>query len=887
LRVGRSSLELIEGLLMKTQPISPRILIGLLLIVWLAVPAGARGPIRATFFTIYPAALGTQLDNLPNKTGHCGVCHYDFNGGGTRNPYGAAVEAIYDNNGKDAVAAINGVRGADSDTDGFSNDTEITNVLSYANTPTFPGLKISNTNLVRNIALSLIQNFLTPSTATDETPPVVQVSFPNGGQNLVANRITNVTWTITDASPMASVNVFVSLDNGATYQQVGREVGSSPFAWVPADRPTTQARIRVVATDIFGNTGFDSSDAVFSIVSPPFTNGHGVATTLRDFDMPGTQPFEHGAEFAASASCGACHGGYDQAVEPYFNWQGSMMANASRDLLFQANMAIANQDAANSGDLCLRCHLPRGWLGGRSVPTDGSRMQPADGDGVSCALCHSMTDPNYLVGINPTNDLAVLAGLTFPGTEYGNGMFVVDPSGVRRGPYADATLGHASLGSPFHRSAAFCGTCHDVSNPVFQNDGAGNYVANAFDARATTFSPHGIGPVERTYSEWLHSDYAKPQGVYAPQFAGNRPDGRVSTCQHCHMRSASGFVADPVGNPGVAERPDIGVHDLTGGSAWMTGLLTNLFPGEVNQAAIEAGIARSIQLLTNAATLAVADAGGQLKVTVTNECGHKLPTGYPEGRRIWLNVKFYNDADQLLGESGAYDFNTGELTRDAQAKIYEVHPGLETNLANALTLPPGPSLHFVLNNRIYEDNRIPPRGFSNETFAVFGGAPVGHHYDDGQYWDDTLYARPAGTTKAVARLYYQSTSKEFVEFLRDENRTNSKGQEMYEVWSTNGMCPPTLLAEQVWLPIFELQHAGFTPEQKFRAEFRARPGVTYTIEYADQLGASAVWQEFAANGSRTATTTTEAFEDDFTANTSGGPSATGQRFYRFKYNGTP
>jgi hypothetical protein len=748
-------------------------------------------------------------------------------------------------------------------------------------------LSVGNTNLTSNITVALLQNFLTPSTATDKTAPVVQVLSPNGGQTLVANRFTNVTWTATDTSPIASVNVYVSLDNGATYRQIGREVGTSPFAWVPADRPTAQARIKVVATDAFGNSGFDVSDAVFAIVSGPFTNVHGVASTLRDFDMPGTQPFEHGAEFASSASCASCHGGYDAAVEPYSNWQGSMMANASRDLLFQANMAIANQDAANSGDLCLRCHLPRGWLGGRSVPTDGSRMQPADADGVSCALCHSMVNPVYTPGVSPTNDIAVLAGVSFPGTEYGNGMFVVDATGLRRGPYSDAIMGHNSLGSAFHRSAAFCATCHDVSNPAFQNDGAGNFVANPFDAAATNFSPHVIAPVERTYSEWLHSEYAAPTGVYAPKFAGNRPDGRVSTCQHCHMRSTSGYAANSASNPGIPLRSDMGKHDLTGGSTWMSGLLTNLYPGEVNQVAIEAGIARSVWLLTNAATLAVADANGKLKVTVTNESGHKLPTGYPEGRRVWLNVKFYDDAMTLLGESGAYDSASGELTRDSEAKIYEIHPGLETNLASALTLPPGPSLHFVLNNRIYEDNRIPPRGFTNSAFATFGGAPVGHHYNDGQYWDDSLYTRPPGTTKAVARLYYQSTSKEFVEFLRDENRTNAKGQEIYDVWSTNGMCPPTLMAELVWVPIFELQQVGLNPQGNFRAEFRARPGVTYTIEYADQLGGATVWHAFASNGSFTATNNAGVFEDDFTTNTSGGAPATGSRFYRFKYNGTP
>jgi len=55
---------------------------------------------------------------------------------------------------------------------------------------------------------------------------------------------------------------------------------------------------------------------------------------------------------------------------------------------------------------------------------------------------------------------------------------------------------------------------------------------------------------------------------------------------------------------------------------------------------------------------------------------------------------------------------------------------------------------------------------------------VGHHYDDGQYWDDTFYTLPAGATRAEVRLFYQSTSKEFVEFLRDENTTNTKGRSL-------------------------------------------------------------------------------------------------------------
>lgn len=860
--------------------------------VWLgtAPQAHARNPIRSTFFSQYPNAVGTVLDTVPSRPAHCGVCHYDFSGGGARNPYGVAIQnsGFSMNNEVGRSNAIYSVRLLDSDGDGYNNLTEITDTINYANTPTFPGYRTANTNLISNVALSDIAGRLTPVVGGDTTPPIVQVLTPNGGQVWVANRPTNVTWTASDPSGVVAVNIFVSLNNGATYDQIARDLpNSGTFSWVPGDRPTTQARIRVTARDAFGNVGSDISDAVFTIVSPPFTNVHGVATTLRDFDMPGTQPFEHGPELASSASCGSCHGGYDPAREPYFNWRGGMMANASRDLLFLANLSLANQDAANSGDLCLRCHLPRGWLGGRSVPTDGSRMLPEDGDGVTCALCHGMVNPVYAAGISPTNDLAVLAALSFPGTNYGNGMYVIDPSGVRRGPYADAVLGHASLGSPFHRSAAFCGTCHDVSNPAFTRDANGIYQPNAFDAPAPNFSPHFVAPVERTYSEWLHSDYASSNGVYAPRFAGNRPDGRVSTCQHCHMSPTSGYAADPTTNPGIPVRPDMGVHDLTGGSTWMPAMLTNLYPGEVDAAVIQAAINRSVRLLTNAASLAVGVVGNHLRVTVTNETGHKLPTGYPEGRRIWLNVRFYNEADQVVGESGAYDAATGVLTRDAEAKIYEVHPGIDTNISGLLGLDPAPSYHFVLNNKIYDDNRIPPRGFTNAVFASFGGEPVGHHYDDGQYWDDTYYALPAGAVRAEVRLYYQSTSKEFIEFLRDNNRTDSRGVELYNLWNNHGKCPPTLMAQAEWHVPFVLHSARLTDQGRFEIQFRCAPGLRYTIQYTDSLDGTPVWHSFAANGSFVATNTVGRFEDDFTAQTSGGPSPTGTRYYRFHYTPAP
>jgi hypothetical protein len=52
------------------------------------------------------------------------------------------------------------------------------------------------------------------------------------------------------------------------------------------------------------------------------------------------------------------------------------MAQAGRDPLMWAALEIANRDAPNSGEYCLRCHTPKGWLEGHSQAADGSLLLP-------------------------------------------------------------------------------------------------------------------------------------------------------------------------------------------------------------------------------------------------------------------------------------------------------------------------------------------------------------------------------------------------------------------------------------------------------------------------------------------------------------------------------
>jgi hypothetical protein len=413
-----------------------------------------------------------------------------------------------------------------------------------------------------------------------------------------------------------------------------------------------------------------------------------------------------------------------------------------------------------------------------------------------------MVDPVYKPGISPVEDQAVLGNL-LPGHtpfEYANGQFVADPDPRKRGPFQDTIAPHSNLFSQFHRTGDFCGTCHDVSNPVFVKTVGQDYTVGPLDAPATTIASDQLMPLERTYSEWKNSSY--PAGVYAPEFAGNKADGIVSICQDCHMRDVNGKGCN---DPTAPTRPDLPLHDMTGGSVWMPNVVAALYPGEVDAAALADGSTRAAAILQKAATVelgysAAADSF-DVSVTVTNKTGHKLPTGYPEGRRMWLRVTARDAGNAVVWQSGAWDPATGELSHEPKPVVYEAELGISPALGAALGVTPGKSFHFALNDTVIKDNRIPPLGFRNSVFATFGGLPVdpdwagpGARYADLQNWDTNYFRIPLAAATVTAELLYQSTSKEYVEFLRDENTTSAAGDSMYNTWVAHGRSAPVVMA---------------------------------------------------------------------------------------------
>ena len=787
----------------------------------------ARNNIRNTFFDVYPAAEGTQLDDLPSNAGHCGVCHFDFDGGGPRNPYGLGIEVGL-GNGLSNLEAILAVDGQDADSDGYINSVEASEVTLFSNTPTFPGLSLSNYTATLNVTHAELEPYLTPSGSTDTTAPVVTVNSPNGGESINAHSYYSVSYTATDESGIAHINVYLSDDSGVTWERMARNVApGTGYSWFVINYPGDFNRIKIEAYDNAGNEGEDESDADFTIVGRP---AGVVPTTMRDVKMTGTQPHEGAILADPDESCATCHGNFDFDNEPWAVWRGSMMSQAARDPFFYACMAVAEQDAPGAGDLCIRCHTPGGWQEGRSFDTSGAMINVKDRHGVQCDFCHRAVDHNYLPGVSPIQDYEVLDDIDVLPLQYGNGQFVNDPAPLMRGPYSDAVASHETVYSPFHNSAAMCGICHDVSSPVFERTGDYDYSPTPFDEEHANMDVRDMVPVERTFSEWTRSEYASA-GVYAPQFAGDKPDGIVSTCQDCHMRDVT---ASACNEPGAPNRSDMGLHDFTGGNTFVPDIIETFYPDEVDPAQLAAAKARAISMIQLAATVELTPEDFGVTVRVVNETGHKLPSGYPEGRRVWLHVQAFDAGGAQVYESGHYDFSTGELTHDEDVKIYEIHPGLSPALASALGQPAGKSFHFVLSDTVFFDNRIPPRGFTNAEFVEIQSPPVGATYADGQYWDDTEYHLPDTADSVYATLYYQTTTKEYVEFLRDANTTNSAGQDLYDAWVAQGKAPPVVIthvrsAVDVTTGVDDVVRHVNSLSQNFPNPFNPRTSVSFSL----------------------------------------------------------
>ncbi|MBV1859677.1 MAG: hypothetical protein KUG77_14785 [Nannocystaceae bacterium] len=508
-----------------------------------------------------------------------------------------------------------------------------------------------------------------------------------------------------------------------------------------------------------------------------------------------TQPGELVNDLFQPVQCSFCHGFINAAdaqddppYSPFNTWQGTMMANAARDPVFWAGVAVAEVDDPEETEVCVRCHSPRAFLGGNGEATSFDELTPQEQEGIECEFCHRMVEDE---GVPAGNAQYTVADVLGPG---GNNV-------PRHGPW-DFTDGvpeppHDWVYDEYIGQSRFCGTCHDVTTPAERVDDDGIGMGRSFNE-------------QRTYSEWLGSAYAEPGDDFA-------------SCQDCHMTAVPN-------KPGCSDHVNQFAHatggrrhDFNGANRFMLELLRNEYgdmgQGEVPSVYFDLNIERMDEFLATAASLEVSgpktfdvESGLEdLLITVTNNTGHKLPSGYSEGRVMWVEVvgRYGND---ILFSSGGWNPADG-LQIDPQLRTYE---GVGEDYAD------GTQFHLLRNNHWVEDTRIPPLGAQPDIETD----PVGTRYTllpDGTWpnFDVNTYnfagleglldATPEDDTDDVleltVRVRYLINTPEYISFL--EANAGEAGTHVAGLFDEMGGATPTTLAEQVLqLPIEGLNRPG-------------------------------------------------------------------------------
>jgi hypothetical protein len=442
----------------------------------------------------------------------------------------------------------------------------------------------------------------------------------------------------------------------------------------------------------------------------------------------------HRELFRTSDQCMACHNGLTTStgedVSIGASWRASMMANSSRDPYWQAGVrreTIDHPDVAEAlQDECATCHMPMAraeahaegkedgvfkHLPPNNDPFDGSHADRLAHDGVSCALCHQITDRNLGTESSFTGGYVVSPpeAPAKKGQDVERPVF--GPFKIEKGlsTVMRSTTDFQPTEATHIRDSELCATCHTL-------------ITKAFGPKGEVI---GELPEQMMFLEWKHSDYINEK----------------KSCQSCHMPAVEEDtpIASVLGTP----RKGLARHTFVGGNFFMLGML-NKYRTELGVLApahdMDASARRTVaNLQTSTAKVAVERAelaGGRLNidVTVQNLTGHKLPTAYPS-RRAWLHVTVRDRSGKTVFESGAIAPNGSIQGNDNDADPLKVEPHYrEIRLAEQVQIYESvmrdsaglPTTGLLKGLGYLKDNRLLPRGFDKVTaesrIAVFGDA---------------------------------------------------------------------------------------------------------------------------------------------------------------------
>lgn len=456
--------------------------------------------------------------------------------------------------------------------------------------------------------------------------------------------------------------------------------------------------------------------------------------------------------FTTSETCAQCHLAGEGAavrdakgrdVSPVGTWRTSAMALAARDPYYLAafadELAFRPNLASTVEQTCTRCHAPAASLELEvegKTPTfamlttgaDTSNAAHLGREGVACSMCHQID----------AEGLGTYASFT--------GQFKVLEQRRIYGPYQDpltdpmrTLINYVPMYGAHIQQSSLCATCHTVITKPRDSRG---YVGPDF-------------PEQVPFLEWLASSYA---------------DGgtRAATCQDCHMQAADDDgatleVAIARNPAGLKPRKPFWRHGFEGANvqlsrfgasdpAWFGVPLTK--EDHERQSKANEG------MLARAAKLEVSATPGEVAVKITNESGHKLPTGYPS-RRLIVHLKVTAPDGKVVWESGRVD-EFGRLakepatffphfdvvTKQEDVQIYESFP-IDAQ---------GKPAHRPLDSLKYgKDNRLVPSGFNKKnSFSAYTGS-VGVDQDPDWGSTDTVKYKvgnvPAGSEVSVELLF--------------------------------------------------------------------------------------------------------------------------------------
>lgn len=514
----------------------------------------------------------------------------------------------------------------------------------------------------------------------------------------------------------------------------------------------------------------------------------------RMFFALGNLTLEEGEFFTGSGNCVNCHNSDPEGValvdengvdvSPVKDWAPTMMANAAKDPFWRAKVqheTLVNPNiAADIENLCTDCHAPQGhseyhMTGQGTHYSMEYLLQDSLGlDGVGCIGCHGIEDIGLRDSNNgnqPYNELSAAYG-TFADPWSGP---MIQFSGFS--PVQSAHMGESEV----------CAGCHSLFVSTVDYDG--EQTGNTFFEQST-------------YHEWLNSSY----------------DEMEIECQECHMPDVGEVKVSNV--PTWLFPREFQAHHLVGGNAFMLRLMKQN-ADELDLSATDEQfdmvIDRTIDYLQEQSLeLDVEHIGNEqdsavFHVTLTNEVGHKFPSGYAS-RLLFVEFKVEDENGNVLFHNGLLDENYEIIGRD---EGWEPHYDVirseeEVQIYEQVVGDFQDQPTTVLEQASYsiKDNRLVPLGYSMshstyDTTSIAGGVLADPNFNklngvEGSGTDELEYRVElngyVGPITIETRIWYQSMPPRWMEmmFSWDDPEINAF-KEMYD----NADQTPILVSESI------------------------------------------------------------------------------------------